>query len=434
MAREGLAKGAGLCPAWLDEGLRAALLKDGCRILEQLLEDPSLPIPGKEPLPGEKHHPGRRREMQTVLGPVRLKRSYFYRPASGEEEMGQGRFPLDEALGLVDAYSPGLAKMMCRAGAMSSGYEAASADLKAYAGLEVEGRQIHRMVNQLGPDIQAHARQAAPARPLKAVEVFYAAVDGTGVPMLPEELEGREGKQEDGSAKTREVKLGCVFTQEGCDEEGRPMRDPDSTTYVASFSPAKDFGPLIRAEAVRRGMGLASKVVLLGDGAAWIWEIARTCFPFAVQIVDFFHACEHLTALTGVLFGAKTELAKEFQERWRAYLEFDQVGSLIIEARGRLNQPGLNVKEALKAIGYFQNNRKRMLYGEFREKGYFIGSGVVEAGCKSVIGQRAKQSGMLWSVQGAEYVLAIRCAILNQDFAGFWERRASLVPELKKAA
>ena len=322
-----------MLPAWLDEGLRAALLKDGIPLLEQLLEDPGLAIPANQPQPGEKVHAQRPRQIDTLLGLVRVRRNYFYLPAQEEEQSGQGRCPLDEALGLIDGHSAGLAKMMCRAGAMASGYEAASADLKAYAGLEVEGRQIQRVVNLMAPDIQAHARRAAPARVSKAVEVFYVAVDGTGVPMLPEETQGRAGKQEDGSAKTREVKLGCVFTQAGCDQEGRPLRDPDSTTYVSGFGPAKDFGPIIRAEAVRRGMALAARVVLLGDGASWIWKLARLCFPFAVQIVDFFHACEHLTLLAEKLFGAKTQKAKDCQARWRAYLEVDQVGAVIAEAR-----------------------------------------------------------------------------------------------------
>lgn len=190
-----------------------------------------------------------------------------------------------------------------------------------YTGLDVEGRQIQRMVQLKSAPIQAHARSCAPVQSPKAVSVFYASVDGTGVPMMTEELKDRPGRQEDGSSKTREVKLGCVFTQQTTDAEGQPLRDPDSTTYVASFQTARDFGPLIRAEALRRGMGLALRVVLLGDGAAWIWEIARTCFPFAVQIVDFFHACEHLTTLSELLFGKRTGPAKEQQSRWRAYLE-----------------------------------------------------------------------------------------------------------------
>jgi len=427
-----LSQGGARAGAWLDEGLRLALHQDGCRLLEELLGDPNLEMEGDECCPGEKCHPNRIKEMETVLGTVRLKRSYFYQPASGAEE-SQGRFPLDQALGLINGYSATLAKLMCRAGAMASGYQAASADLKAYAGLEVEGRQIQRMVNLKAAEIRSYARQSPSVQPVKPVEVFYASVDGTGVPMMAEELEDRPGKQEDGSSSTREVKLGCVFTQQSTDEEGRPLRDPDSTTYVSSFVPAKDFGPLIRAEALRRGMALATVVVLLGDGASWIWEIARTCFSFAVQIVDFFHACEHLTTLAEALFGKGTEPAKDYQDRWRAYLEVDQVGALIAEAKRGLSH-STNAKETLKAIGYFEKNQSRMLYGTFRANGYFIGSGVVEAGCKTVVGQRAKESGMFWSVSGAEHVLAVRCAVMNGDFDGFWDKPGTLFTELRKAA
>jgi hypothetical protein len=119
-----------------------------------------------------------------------------------------------------------------------------------------------------------------------SIPIMYAEVDGTGVPMVTAGLEGRKGKQPDGSAKTREVKLGSVFTQTQCDEEGNPMRDYQSTTYVGSFESAQEFGARVRAEAFRRGMGRAEQVVFLGDGAAWVWELARVNFPDALQILD----------------------------------------------------------------------------------------------------------------------------------------------------
>lgn len=432
LARQQLAAGGASAGAWLDQGLLVALHKDGCRLLEQLLSDPNLEIQDNVCRPGEKCHPDRIKEIDTVLGTVQLKRAYFYKPEAKEDEPS-GRFPLDEALGLINGYSAAVAKMMCRAGAMASGYEAASADLKAYAGLHVDGRQIQRMVNLKAAEIQSYARQSPPVQEVKPVEVFYTSMDGTGVPMLPEELKDRPGKQEDGSSKTREVKLGCVFTQQKADEDGNPLRDPDSTTYLSSFAESKDFGPLLRAEALRRGMALATVVVLLGDGASWIWEIARTCFGFAVQIVDFFHACEHLTSLAEALFGKGTELAKDYRYRWQGYLEVDQVESIISEAQSWLAQLA-DPKEATKALGYFDNNKDRMLYGTFRDKGYFIGSGVIEAGCKTVIGQRAKESGMFWSVRGAENVLAIRCAVMNGNFESYWYQPGSFLSSLQEAA
>ena len=136
------------------------------------------------------------------------------------------------------------------------------------------------------------------------IPILYAEVDGTGVPMVAEELAGRPGKQEDGSAKTREVKLGAIFTQTKTDEEGLPVRDHASTTYVGSFESAPDFGSRIRAEGLRRGLGRAAKVVFIGDGAAWIWELARVNFPAAILILDLYHALERLHTLCAGLYGA----------------------------------------------------------------------------------------------------------------------------------
>ena len=126
-----------------------------------------------------------------------------------------------------------------------------------------------------------------------AVPIMYVSGDASGVPMRQEELEGRAGKREDGQAKTRMANLGCVFTQHKCDEEGHPMRDHESTTYVSTFGPIDEFGPLLRQEALRRGLALALQVVLLIDGATGLAKMGRLCFAGAIQIVDFYHALEH---------------------------------------------------------------------------------------------------------------------------------------------
>ena len=119
---------------------------------------------------------------------------------------------------------------------------------------------------------------------LPTVCKLYIAIDGTGVPMVPRETEGRRGKQESGKAKTREAKIGCVFTQTNLDEAGFPIRDEGSTTYVGAIEEAEAFGRRIYAEAIRRGLGQAEKVIVLGDGAPWIWGIVALHFPFATQI------------------------------------------------------------------------------------------------------------------------------------------------------
>jgi hypothetical protein len=226
---------------------------------------------------------------------------------------------------------------------------------------------------------------------------MYVSADGTGVPMRKEELAGRKGKQSDGSAKTRQAYLGCVFTQHKTDEEGHPVRDYESTTYVSSFSGIDEFGPVLRQDALRRGLAQASQVVLLIDGAEGLAHMGRLCFSNALQIVDFYHALEHAGKVLVALLGSKEHPEyKTRLGRWARRLLNDKVEQLIAQARKECaGKP--NAQTVEDSLTYFVNNITRMQYGTFRRKGFFIGSGVVEAGCKTVIGTRCKQSGMFWS-------------------------------------
>lgn len=156
-----------------------------------------------------------------------------------------------------------------------------------------------------------------------------------------------------------------------------------------------DFGPLLRNEAIRRGMGLAKTVVFLGDGAVWVWKLARLNFPGAVCILDFYHACEHLTLLSAALYGEGTALARRRYHLWKKWLLKDKVAELIQQAKQDLPQQAAAHKLAQLQVNYLERNRSKMLYRTFRTAGYFIGSGVVEAGCKVVVGHRLKHSGML---------------------------------------
>jgi len=401
----------------VEVGLREAVFRDLCAILEELLNDPALPVPRDYSQPGEKCHVGRAKEFLSLFGPVPLHRNYYHAAAQA-----QGRVPLDEALGLWAGYSPGVLRVLCRLAARFP-FEIAAAEFKAYCGLDVEGRQIQRIAQEMGPLVRQAQQQLPPFKHDSGViPVMYAAVDGTGVPMVPKELEGRAGKQPDGSAKTREVKLGCIFTQTTTDEEGLPMRDYQSTSYVASFEEAADFMVRVRQEAIRRRMAAALLVVLLGDGAAWIWEQGQKCFPMAFQILDLYHALEHLSTLTQLL-EAQPDTAKALWQSWREHLLADGVAEVLGQARQRAAKlSGEAAELAAKEIGYFHNNQNRMLYGTYRALGFFYGSGVVEAGCKTVIGGRCKNSGMLWSEPGATHVLDLRCSLFGNQFDQVWDR------------
>ena len=398
-------------------GLREAIFRDLCQVLEELLNDPTLPVPEDASRPGEKCHADRPKEMLTLFGPVRLSRNYYH--AAAEQV---GRVPLDRALGLWEGYSPGVLRLVCRAAARFP-FETAAAELKAYCGLEVEGRQMQRIAQDLGPKVRAVQQQLPPFKHDSGpIPIFYAAVDGTGVPMVPEELEGRVGKQPDGSAKTREVKLGCIFTQTTTDEEGLPLRDYQSTSYVAGFETAADFMVRVRQEAIRRRMAAAWLVVLLGDGAAWIWEQGQKGFPMAFQILDLYHALEHLATLTRLLED-QPETARTLWRTWRELLLADQVAEVLSQARQQAAKlAGQTAELAHKEIAYFENNQSRMLYGTYRALGFFYGSGVVEAGCKTVIGGRCRGSGMRWSEPGATHILELRCCLFGNQFDQVWDR------------
>ena len=328
-------------------------------------------------------------------------------------------------MGLEVSYTPALARLIGLEGADAASYQKAETHLAETGGIPVAARQIQRVVQRVGQSAQAwQAREFQPQQ-CEACDapVLYVSADGTGAPMRAAELLGRAGKQADGSAKTRQVYLGCVFTQHGTDQQGRPVRDWESTTYVSSMEPIAEFGPLLRREALRRGMGQAPRVVLLVDGAEGLENMGRLCFAGALQIVDFYHALEHAGGVLETLLGSKQHPDyKSRQHRWAKRLLKDGVETLIAQTRREALTAGCG-DTVEQQLGYFVRNSARMQYGSFRQQGLFIGSGVIEAGCKSIIGSRCKQSGMFWSRTGAENILAFRCIHASRRLNKFWKYR-----------
>lgn len=354
--------------------------------------------------------------VQGIFGSFDLIRDYYYH--AGKD---QGHYPADAALGLEVSYTPALAKLICLEGADEPTYLKAERHLEQTGGICVSARQIQRVVQRVGAGAQLWQERAAQPGQCDA-PIMYVSADGTGVPMVPEELAGRRGKQPDGKAKTRQVYLGCVFTQHRGDERGHPVRDWESTTYVSSFKPSVEFGPFLRQEAIRRGMASAGQVVLLIDGAAGLEHLGKDNFKDCTQIVDFYHAMEHAGHVLAALIGKEHPDYKRRQRRWAKRLLKDKVQSLIDETHKECaGKP--QAAEVEQQLGYFVRNLSRMQYGTFRAKGYFIGSGVVEAGCKTIIGGRCKQSGMFWSESGAENILALRCIHSSRRLDQFWKHR-----------
>jgi len=249
-------------------------------------------------------------------------------------------------------------------------------------------------------------------------------MDGTGVPVVKKETEGRKGKTEAQPAHTREAKLGCVFTQTGWDEGGYPIRDPDSTTYTGAIETAEEFGKRLYLEAWKRGWSRAQKKVVMGDGSEWIWNLAEVHFPGAVQIVDLYHARQHLWELARKLYpNDETSQKTWIKVHQKRLLDKGKIEKLVTAIRS-IHSSNPEVAEKIRTeADYFERNAARMRYPKFRRQHLFVGSGVIEAGCKTVIGSRLKQSGMFWTVRGANAIIALRCCQLSGKFEDYWEAR-----------
>ena len=304
--------------------------------------------------------------------------------------------------------------------------------MKLLADLEVTTKAVERTAEAIGENVAAHEQveiQRAMQLDLpivigESVEILYVQMDGTGVPVVKKETAGRQGKTDGQPAHTREAKLGCVFTQTAWDEEGYPIRDPDSTTYTGAIETAEEFGKRIYLEAWKRGWSRAKKKVVMGDGAEWIWNLAEPYFPGAIQIVDLFHARQHLWELARKLFPNDEANQKAWiKVHQRRLLDKGKIDKLVGALRA-IHSTNPEVAEKIRIeADYFENNAERMRYPKFRRQHLFVGSGVIEAGCKTVIGSRLKQSGMFWTVRGANAILALRCCHLNGRFEDYWEAR-----------
>ena len=366
----------------------------------------------------------REKELVTVLSAANVRRAYYHCDLCGE-----GVIPKDLALDIVDtSFSPGMRRMMGQVGGKEA-FDDGRKDLEILAGVMVTTKAVERISEATGKRIeqqnqreQKHALsgKVVPFISKVAISNLYIAIDGTGVPVVKRETEGRKGKDKTGQAKTREAKLGCVFTQTTVDAEGYAVRDEDSTTYVGAIEKAEECGNRIYAEAVRRGIAQAQKIIFLGDGAKWIWGIADEHFPAAIQIVDLYHAREHLTKVA--------KLGKKSEEWLSARREELDAGNIenITNALNKLRPKDKVIQKEIKTeMEYFQRNAKRMRYAEFRSQGLFVGSGVIEAGCKTIIGQRLKLSGMHWTVRGANAIIALRCCQMSNRWEEFWEACAT---------
>jgi hypothetical protein len=369
----------------------------------------------------------RSKPVLTVVGPAQASRPYYLCP-----HCHQGQFPADVELDIENTeFSPGVRRMFALVG-QDAPFDHGREQMKVLAGLDVTTKSVERTAEAIGEDIVQRERQEMqkaiqldlPVVVGASIPVLYVEMDGTGVPMVKKETVGRQSKTKGQPAHTREVKLGCVFTQTKRDQEGFPIRDPDSTTYTGGIETAEEFGKRIYREACQRGWSGAGKKVVIGDGADWIWNLADLHFPGAIQIVDLYHARQHLWELARSLHPNDAVQQKAWMKKHqKRLLDKGKIEKLVLTLRS-IDSTNPEVIEKLRIeTNYFERNAERMRYPKFRRQHLFVGSGVIEAGCKTVIGSRLKQSGMFWTVRGANAIVALRCCHLNRQFENYWEDR-----------
>ena len=349
----------------------------------------------------------RARNVMTLLGQVRYTRAYYRCSAcravhyAGDDEIGAGQcgcsIPAQEAIALVSCELP---------------FESARNLLVRFTALDMSVSLARLVTEEHGAHLEQEAlaerealfRGELELLPEGSPKRLYVTMDGLQMLFLDD---------------WHEAKTGAVY-------EARPGKDgidePFATTYVCgAWEGPEEFGKRLYQEAARRGVERAAEVVALGDGAPWIWNLALEHFAGAVQILDWYHAVERLHVVGRAVYGEGTAKARKFAEANKGRLWEGRVNSVLRSLRA-LRPPTGEGREAVRqAIGYFGTNRGRMDYPSYRARGYQVGSGVVEAACKTVAKARCKRSGMRWSKAGAQSVLNLRCLRLSGRWDAHWK-------------
>ena len=428
LCRRMLLGGSGFREFELD--LRAALLAGAAAGASEVLS--SLDGELEAPPCGECGSARRRRGTRSVsplslLGRLELRRGYWTcKCAKG------GTHLLDEALGVAGRCGVRLTPAALWAlaeEASDKSFAKAAERLARLAGVPVTAKRAERGAKQAGRDIAAW-NESAPALGGAPAETMCCCPDGTGVPMVRRDA----GTAEDGKpSKTREAKVATLYTAEGSDAKtGLPKRDAGSARHSAAIDSAgsKDADPepspfarrLWRA-AVRFGFARAKRQVVIADGAKWIWNTVAELFPKAICIVDIWHAKERLWDVGRALHGVGTDLCRAWSEKVCEALSEGRVDDVLEELRRRAGD-----KTADEAIGYFENNRSRMRYPEYRRMGLMIGSGMVESACGNLVAARFKRGGMRWSKAGANDILPLRACVQSGLYDDYWRHRRKPPP------
>ncbi len=367
--------------------------------------------------------PGGRRELRTTsilsaVGDVQYTRWYVSHPD------GQRGFPADAAIGLVAGCTPGAAARLCEMGARSPSYAEAARSLQLLSGIQTSANTIQRLIQTLGPDMAdwATKRQPATVQPKRDFAVCLQ-MDMTGVRVLKKHLEGIKGKN--GPPKTRQIKCGVVYLLER-GEDKRYHKLPDSSVHILSFGDLTEFSAQLEQARAKLGADPGCKLIVISDGAEWIWNLVADRFRQAFSIVDFWHAAEHLHELCEFVHG-KGGAANESFRTLRRQMKRHGINGIIRHFE-QLELTPAKRRQVAKRLKYFHTHCNRMQYHKYRQAGWPIGSGEIEGACRSLIKQRTDLSGQRWSLSGALNVLWVRALVRDHLHDQFWKDRVPVQP------
>jgi hypothetical protein len=351
-------------------------------------------------------------QVTTLLGSIRIARSYYLCA-----ECGVGQHPLDAQLQIcAGSRSQALDELLALLGATQDSFAQAAQVLERLSLVHVSANSVRQATEQLGAVLLEHHPQqrsepaAGPAQPesvTRRPRRLYISMDGVMAHL-----------HERGWS---EIKVGCCYQTRTRPSRKRPDQlaiCAERTSYVSALEEAREFGWQLWQEAVRRGALEADEVVVLGDGAHWIWKMAETHFPRATQIVDWYHASEYVWTAASAIWGeASAERAAwahaQLDKLWEGKLE------PVLDELVRWRATGEAVEAALS---YYTTHQSRMEYASYRARGLQIGSGSVESACKQVVSARLKQAGMIWNAEGAEAVAVVRAWLKSER----WEEAIAL--------
>ncbi len=344
----------------------------------------------------------RKRWMKTLCGEVEVSRGYYWC-----RECGQSYIPWDNEQGLSERIWTPRVKELVATTCAALPYKAALGLVKRTSGLVIEESSGEEIVRDMGEYLRQQERESI----IKAVDIGEE-VSGEACPdRLYISIDAAKAHTD---GEWHDIKTAVIY--EGI-RKGRCKTDTiKDSRYIAAQEKSEDFGRRVNAKAMESGYEKAKERVVIADGGEWIWNEARNHFPRSTNILDYFHACEHIYRLAAVLYGEGNPNGKRWAKEHCKRLKENGPGSLIraIKRRKSRNEGD---REALRLeLGYFTKYRRYMNYPKYLARGMMIGSGPVESACKVVVGQRLKQAGMRWTRGGADVVLAVRCALLSGEY------------------